>query len=55
MAIECSVVMNYQEKKRLVSELYQKKMLFKCFMSWADMALEISDESEDEDGVLSES
>jgi len=50
--------MDYHEKKRLVSELYQKKILFKCFMSWADMALQVSDESDDEeeeDGILSES
>lgn len=44
MAIECSAVMDFKEKKRLVTELYCKKLLFKCFASWANVALCEEDE-----------
>ena len=46
---ECSQVLDWKEKKRLISELFHKKTLYKCFASWANLALCVSDE-EDEDG-----
>jgi hypothetical protein len=41
--------LDFKEKKRLVLELYYKKMLFKCFASWANQALCVSDDDDVEE------
>ena len=38
--------MDFKEKKRLISELYCKKLLFKCFASWVNVALCVSEEDD---------
>jgi hypothetical protein len=43
--MECSLVIDIREKEKLVSELYEKKLLFKCYINWANMA--VSDRSYD--------
>ncbi len=46
---ECSAVLDTREKMMLATELYYKRLLFKCFGSWASStALEVS---ADESGI----
>ena len=52
LQLECSAVIDIEEKNRLVFELYNKKILFKCFAGWANQALCISDEEEDENDYI---
>eukprot|EP00347_Sterkiella_histriomuscorum_P007549 403348494 len=47
LQLECSLVQDYKEKKRLVTELYQKKMLYRIFVSWGNLALCVSDEGDE--------
>lgn len=54
--LECSAVLDFKEKKRLVLELYQKKMLYKCFAGWVNIAFyQEEDEENENDGSLEHS
>ena len=44
LQLECSAVLDIKEKTKLVRELYCKKLMFKCFAGWANMAMSFSDE-----------
>ena len=39
-----------KEKKRLVYDLYCKKLMFKCFAGWANIAMTVSDEELSSEG-----
>jgi hypothetical protein len=38
--------MDIKEKTRLVTELYCKKLMYKCFVGWSDVALSVSDDED---------
>jgi hypothetical protein len=44
LQLECSAVLDIKEKTKLVRELYSKKLMFKCFASWANLVVSFSDE-----------
>lgn len=44
LQLECSAVLDIKEKTKLVQELYQKKLMFKCFAGWANIAMSFSDD-----------
>ena len=39
-------MMDLEEKKRLVIDLYQKKLMYKCFAGWANQTFSVSDDEE---------
>lgn len=53
LQFECSVVIDMKEKKRLVAELYCKKLMFKCFAQWANTMLDSSDYEPEEVAQIS--
>ncbi len=42
--MEVSMVIDEKEKMKLVEELHNKKILFKCFAGWANTIMSLSDE-----------
>lgn len=46
LQLECSAVLDFKEKTKLVQELYFKKLMFKCFAGWANLAMSVSDDDE---------
>ncbi|CDW82538.1 UNKNOWN [Stylonychia lemnae] len=53
LQIECTQVQDYNEKKRLVTELYLKKLLYKCFVCWGNQALCVSEDEEERSHMVS--
>lgn len=45
--------MDIKEKKRLVADLYCKKLMFKCFAEWANQALSLSEDEDERDEIAS--
>ena len=52
LQIECSIIVDRKQKKRLVYELYCKKLMYKCFANWANYAMSLGDN--EEDGIIYE-
>lgn len=51
LQLECSAVLDFKEKTKLVRELYCKKLMFKCFAGWANMAMSFSEDEPSQDEI----
>jgi hypothetical protein len=49
MQLECSAIFDYEEKSKLVYELYCKKLLFKCFAGWVNITMYESEDEENQE------